>query len=72
MVSAEALIRWPRHVQNSVGPDVFVPLAERNGLIGKLGAFVRQTVLIETRDWTIPVAVNVSPIELEDPHFVSS
>jgi len=72
IVSAEALVRWRRDDRSPTGPDVFVPLAERSGLIGKLGAFVRQTVLEETRDWAIPVAVNVSPIELEDPHFVSS
>ena len=71
IVSAEALIRWPRPGCPPVGPDVFVPLAERHGLIGKLGAFTRRTVLSEARDWTIPVAVNVSPIELEDPHFIS-
>ncbi len=72
IISAEALIRWPRGDRASIGPDVFVPLAERHGLIGKLGAFTRRTVLSEARDWTIPVAVNVSPIELEDPHFVSN
>jgi EAL domain-containing protein (putative c-di-GMP-specific phosphodiesterase class I)/signal transduction histidine kinase/ActR/RegA family two-component response regulator len=70
IISAEALIRWQRD-GGLVGPDVFVPLAERHGLIAKLGAFTRRTALTEARNWTIPVAVNVSPIELEDPHFIS-
>ncbi|WP_443750334.1 EAL domain-containing protein [Asticcacaulis solisilvae] len=71
IVSAEALVRWRRDGRAPIGPDVFVPLAERSGLIGKLGAHVRRTVLAETMGWSIPVAVNVSPIELEDTHFVS-
>ena len=71
IVSAEALVRWPR-LEAPVGPDVFVPLAEQKGLIGKLGHFVRRRVMRDAQDWTVPVAVNVSPIELEDGGFTQA
>jgi len=71
IVSAEALIRWPRHGRAPIGPDVFVPLAERKGLIGRIGAFARHRALSDAADWDIPVALNVSPLELETPGFVT-
>ncbi len=69
VVSAEALVRWPR-AGNPVGPAIFVPLAERTGLIGKIGAFARRRVLAESAAWGLPVAINVSPIELDKPGFL--
>ncbi|MGZ3304441.1 MAG: EAL domain-containing protein [Asticcacaulis sp.] len=71
VISAEALIRWPRQGHAPIGPDVFVPLAERKGLIGKIGEFSRRRMMRDARDWTVPVAVNVSPIELENPGFTA-
>lgn len=73
IISAEALVRWNRGDQTPIGPGVFVPLAERSGLITKIGAFVRRRVLEDTGDWAgLPVAVNVSPVELEQADFVGS
>ncbi len=69
VVSAEALVRWSR-AGNPIGPAVFVPLAERTGLIGKIGAFARRRVLEESASWGLPVAINVSPIELDKPGFL--
>ncbi len=70
IVAGEALIRWPREGREPMGPDVFIPLAERHNLIDLVGEFARSTVMREARDWDIPVAVNVSPIELENPNFI--
>ncbi len=70
VISAEALIRWPRP-GNTVGPAVFVPLAERTGLITKIGAFARRRVLAESAAWGLPIAINVSPIELDKPGFLA-
>ncbi|ESQ91255.1 hypothetical protein ABAC460_06735 [Asticcacaulis sp. AC460] len=70
-VSAEALIRWNRPDGTPVGPDIFIPLAEREGLICAIGALARRKVLREAAHWSIPVAVNVSGIELDQPSFVA-
>ncbi len=73
VISAEALIRWDRAKGPYVGPDIFIPLAERRGLIGKVGAYARRRVLEDAAHWgNIPVAINVSPIELENAGFTAS
>jgi len=71
VVSAEALMRWHRGDRAPVGPAVFIPVAERSGLITRLGTFARRRVLETAAGWDIPVAVNVSPIELDKPGFVA-
>src|SRR5690606_19371991 len=71
IIAAEALIRWPRKNGTPIGPSVFIPLAERYGLIERIGDFARRRTFEETRDWSVPVAVNVSPLELEVPGFVA-
>ena len=69
IISAEALVRWARDGK-PVGPAVFIPLAERTGLIAKIGAFARRRVLQQAAAWGLPVAINVSPIELDRPGFL--
>ena len=71
VIAAEALVRWNRGERTPIGPDQFIPLAERTGLITAIGAFARRRVLQEALAWDpIPVAVNVSPIELDRPDFI--
>jgi EAL domain-containing protein (putative c-di-GMP-specific phosphodiesterase class I)/signal transduction histidine kinase/CheY-like chemotaxis protein/HPt (histidine-containing phosphotransfer) domain-containing protein len=71
VVSAEALLRWDRGGRARVGPDVFIPIAEKSGFIAHIGHFVRQAVFSDTADWgNLPIALNVSPLELIDENFV--
>lgn len=73
IVSAEALIRWPRTDKPNISPAVFIPLAERNGLIGALGALVREKVFKQAVKWqTVPIAINMSPLELNESDFISN
>jgi EAL domain-containing protein (putative c-di-GMP-specific phosphodiesterase class I) len=46
-VGAEALVRWPLPEGGYVPPDVFIPVAERSGLIRPLSGFVLETALQE-------------------------
>lgn len=68
----EALVRWPHSERGMVSPAEFIPLAEANGLIGRLGDWVLQTTCEEVASWpgSPKVAINLSAIQLNDPHLV--
>jgi EAL domain-containing protein (putative c-di-GMP-specific phosphodiesterase class I) len=76
VVSYEALVRWRHPVDGDVGPDEFVPLAERTGLIEPLTMRVLGHVLDDLADRVsagreLPViAVNVSATDLLRDGFV--
>ncbi|MFC4426435.1 putative bifunctional diguanylate cyclase/phosphodiesterase [Deinococcus navajonensis] len=71
----EALVRWQRPGHGVVGPADFIGVAEDNGLILPLGAWVLRGACRQFRRWQhagVPVrslAVNVSPLQLADPEF---
>lgn len=73
--SAEALIRWQHPELGMISPMAFIPLFEENGLIHKLDKYVWQEVALQIRKWknefnrTIPVSVNVSRAEINDPNL---
>ena len=73
MVGAEALIRWCRPDGTMSAPSAFVPVAEDRGLIDELGRLVLDRVCQLLSRAALPwIAVNVSPIQLRLPAFVSS
>ncbi len=52
--AAEALIRMPNTDIGFIGPDEFIPIAERNGMILEIGEFVFRTVcefMVKERLW---------------------
>jgi diguanylate cyclase (GGDEF)-like protein len=71
----EALVRWQRPGAGLVSPVDFIPAAERTGLIGALGALILDKACAQVAAWVsagealVPVAVNVSPLQLLDPAF---
>ncbi|HEX2011213.1 MAG TPA: bifunctional diguanylate cyclase/phosphodiesterase, partial [Roseateles sp.] len=73
--SFEALVRWYRPGHGMVSPADFVPAAERTGLILPLGALLLEQACHQLAEWrdqggrALPVAVNVSPLQLQDPGF---
>lgn len=66
LMGLEALARWHGPDSDGVPPSVFIPLAERNGLIADLGERVFERVLKHLNQWRadglplVPVAVNFS------------
>jgi diguanylate cyclase (GGDEF)-like protein len=73
----EALTRWESPVLGFVAPDKFIKIAEDTGQIFGLGQFVLERSLsdigpIIKSGADIDLAVNVSTIEIEDPHFLTS
>jgi EAL domain-containing protein (putative c-di-GMP-specific phosphodiesterase class I) len=67
----EALVRWQHPTRGSISPAKFIPLAEEAGLIGKIGAWVLRTALEEAAHWPdhVRVAVNLSPLQFNDPNI---
>ncbi|HPU50645.1 MAG TPA: EAL domain-containing protein [Burkholderiaceae bacterium] len=70
--SVEALIRWTHPVRGLVPPFDFIPLAEQNGLIERIGQWVLRTACTDAAAWNregrkVCVAVNLSPVQFRDP-----
>ncbi len=70
----EALVRWTHPSRGPISPDKFVPLAEEAGLIGKIGEWVLERALEEAATWPdqVRVAVNLSPLQFNDPGIVAT
>ncbi|GAA0544091.1 hypothetical protein GCM10009098_09650 [Rheinheimera aquimaris] len=74
LVGLEALVRWQHPQLGVMSPALFIPLAEKLGLISTLGEQVLQRVCLQLTQWhncTIPVSVNISALQLADSEFVT-
>ncbi|HYP24248.1 MAG TPA: EAL domain-containing protein [Actinomycetota bacterium] len=75
VVSMEALLRWHHPVRGDVPPAVFIPIAERNGLIVDIGRFVLRRACAQLGVWSrsagpVRMCVNVSARQLRDRSLV--
>ncbi|MGV8936109.1 MAG: EAL domain-containing protein [Allorhizobium sp.] len=65
VIGAEALVRW-RHPEHGIIPPLqFIDIAEANGLICQIGAFVLLEACRTAVTWpqTMTIAVNVAPLQ---------
>ena len=74
VVGAEALIRWQHPERGLLPPEMFLPVIEDHPLAVELGEWVMETALKQMETWqaeglNVPVSVNVSAIELQQPDF---
>jgi diguanylate cyclase (GGDEF)-like protein len=70
----EALVRWQHPERGLLAPDLFVPTAERTGLINPLTDYVLDVALGKAAKWleqglSVPMAVNISARSLLDADF---
>ncbi|MEL7608308.1 MAG: EAL domain-containing protein [Bacillota bacterium] len=76
IVGVEALVRWSLPERGTIGPAIFIPLAEQTGLIHAIGDWVLQEACTANRHWhelgcsELRVAVNVSVHQLKNPNFI--
>lgn len=74
LVGFEALLRWNDPELGVVSPQQFIPLAEKLGMIDRIGRWVLERVCAQLHAWRhlprVPVAVNVSALQLSDRRFV--
>ena len=71
----EALLRWHHPTRGMVGPNVFIPIAERFGLINGLGNWVIEESCRQMRVWadeglSMNVAINLSVHQLRTEELV--
>ena len=71
IVGVEALARWPSAASRQIAADLFIKVAEQNGLIDDLGAVVLRKACADAARWPgLRLAVNISPVQLRRPDFV--
>ncbi|WP_232410945.1 EAL domain-containing protein [Methylophilus sp. 5] len=77
----EALLRWQHPEFGTIEPEVFISIAEENGYITELGAWVfQQTVKdfeqISQRFGQVEICINISPLQFSQSapihHFISN
>jgi diguanylate cyclase (GGDEF)-like protein len=75
----EALVRWPGEGDAPwISPTVFIPLAEENGLIVKLGEWILRSACEQFASWRRAgldiayVSVNVSVRQLKEPEYLDN
>ena len=77
IVSMEALLRWPHDDLGIIPPSQFIPLAEKHGLMPRIGDFVLRTACDRIFQWkksgkvleSMAVAVNISFRQLRGGEF---
>jgi diguanylate cyclase (GGDEF)-like protein len=80
MVGVEALVRWHHPVRGMIPPAEFIPVAESNGTIVEMGAWILREACRQTARWRAEhgpaapqrVSVNVSARQLTRPGLVET
>jgi diguanylate cyclase (GGDEF)-like protein/PAS domain S-box-containing protein len=73
ITGVEALLRWAHPTRGTLSPALFIPVAERTGLIGPIGAWVLAQACRQARRWLDAgvalnrVAVNLSALQFKAP-----
>ncbi|MEG3437703.1 EAL domain-containing response regulator [Pannus brasiliensis CCIBt3594] len=75
ITGAEALVRWPHPDRGLIPPNEFIPIAEKNGSIERLGAWVLRSACEQWTNWhslglKLPrLSVNLSARQFEKERF---
>jgi diguanylate cyclase (GGDEF)-like protein len=73
IIGVEALMRWTRRLGGAMSPSIFIPAAERSGLIDDLGMFALRRAVEEIGPLeNLKVSVNVSGMQLRNPGLATS
>jgi len=75
-LGVEALVRWRHPVRGMIGPLVFIPLAERYGLVDRIGHWVVDEACRQIAAWAaegvrMHVAINLSAQQLRDEELLA-
>lgn len=73
----EALVRWNHPIKGVISPGKVIPIAEKTGLIAKLGEWVLRETCKQAKEWQengfppFRIAVNVSPVQIKHHDLAS-
>ena len=70
----EVLLRWDRGEKESVGPQLFIPIAEQIGLINQITKWIIEKTIMQKQVWekqklAIGITLNVTSSELSNEAF---
>jgi len=68
IIGFEVLARWNHPLSGVIGPDVFIPIAEDIGVIGRMSEQVIGEALRHAASWDadLKISVNISPTQFTD------
>ena len=78
LCGVEALIRWKNKKLGLIGPDKFIPVAERTGLMKELGRFILTTSLRDIKSIKLllgvsfNLSINISVVQLIESNFLEN
>ena len=75
VTAAEALLRWNHPTRGMIMPGLFLPVAERSGLMGPIGNWVIEAACKQSRAWRdkglrMRVAINLSAHQMRQDDIV--
>ena len=75
LAGVEALVRWNHPGRGVIGPDEFIPLAERTGLVIELGAWILDEACRQLAEWhrrgqRMRMSVNISVLQFGSPRLL--
>ena len=70
-VGFEVLARWEHPKRGLLLPDIFIPIAEDTGTIGKMTDRLLEQAMRDAKDWPehITLSINFSPRQISDPEL---
>ena len=75
IIGLEALLRWHSSIIGVVSPSIFIPIAEKSGLIPNITNWLITNICIQITKWKkqgleiVPIALNISGIDLDHDVF---
>ncbi|WP_169307301.1 sensor domain-containing protein [Chitiniphilus eburneus] len=78
LIGCEALLRWQHPQLGFVPPDRFIPIAEKNGLIGRITHWVLEEACRIWAGWRdqgqspVPIAINISAAQFQEPQWLDA
>ncbi|HEY9888979.1 MAG TPA: EAL domain-containing protein [Candidatus Obscuribacterales bacterium] len=71
-VGAEALIRWNHSHQGLILPSIFIPVAEKTGIIAEIGEWTSHQAIKDCQQLLadypkLYVSINLSPVQINSP-----